>query len=32
MFEIPEIKVIRFEIEDVITLSGDDIFGGGDEE
>lgn len=37
MYQEPEIKVIRFEAEDVITasgggLTGDDLFGGGDEE
>lgn len=36
MFKAPEIEVVRFEIEDVITTSGgitgDDQFGGGDEE
>lgn len=38
MFEMPEIKVVRFNVEDVITTSptgsigGDSQFGGGDEE
>lgn len=37
MFKNPEIEIVRFSAEDVITvsgggISGDDIFGGGDEE
>lgn len=37
MFKAPEIEVIRFDVEDVITTSGEGIggdseFGGADEE
>lgn len=32
MFKEPEITVTRFEVEDVMAISGDDQFGGGEEE
>lgn len=34
MFQNPEIEIVRFQVEDVITtsFSGDENFGGGEEE
>ena len=35
MFEMPTVKIVRLDVEDVITTSGvtgDSNFGGGDEE
>lgn len=31
VYEVAEMEIIEFETEDVITLSGDDQIGGGDE-
>jgi len=32
MFKEPEIKVIRLDVADIMSISGDSEWGGGDEE